>query len=169
MNPFEKTKLGLRYFPIAPVVMRYKNLPITAYVARYQNKLLREALRLIVGNEHMSALVLVMLLAFRTRKNTGFVAGGSWDFAMAITDRYRKLGGSLRLKARVASIQVRATAPRRAYAPAAISCRRTRWFRAPTATPPSSKCWTANFWTAKSGFFTSIAGLFRPSCRFRLA
>ena len=50
--------------------------------------------RLIVGNEDMSALVLVMLLAFRTRNNTGFVAGGSWDFAMAIADRYTRLGGT---------------------------------------------------------------------------
>ena len=54
----------------------------------------------------MSALVLVMVLAFRTRNNTGFVAGGSWDFAMAIADRYHRLGGNLRYKARVASVIV---------------------------------------------------------------
>jgi phytoene dehydrogenase-like protein len=106
MSVFEKTRLGLRYLPIAPVVFRYKNMPITAYAARYKNKVLREALQIIVGNEHMSALVLVMLLAFRTRKNTGFVAGGSWDFSMAIADRYKKLGGSLRLNTRVASVVV---------------------------------------------------------------
>ena len=106
MNPFEKTKLGLRYLFMVPAVMRYKNLPITAYVARYKNKILREALQTIVGNEHMSALVLVMLLAFRTRNNTGFVAGGSWDFAMAIADRYKGLGGTLRLNTRVASVSV---------------------------------------------------------------
>lgn len=113
MNPLEKIRLGWLYFPIAPVVFRYKNLSITRYAARYRNKTLREALELIVGNEHMSALVLVMLLAFRTKRNTGFVAGGSWDFAMAIADRYRRLGGTLRLNCRVASVQVtngRATA-----------------------------------------------------------
>ena len=54
----------------------------------------------------MSALVLVMVLAFRTRNNTGFVAGGSWDFAMAIADRYTRLGGTMRYKARVASVNV---------------------------------------------------------------
>jgi phytoene dehydrogenase-like protein len=63
-------------------------------------------LQLIVGNEDMSALVLVMLLAFRTRNNTGFVAGGSWDFAMAIADRYTKLGGTVRYNARAASVKV---------------------------------------------------------------
>jgi phytoene dehydrogenase-like protein len=106
MTPFEKMKLGLRYLPMVPTIFRYKNLPITTYVARYKNKFLREALQLIAGNEDMSALVLVMLLAFRTRNNTGFVAGGSWDFAMAIANRYTRLGGSLRNRTRVTSVKV---------------------------------------------------------------
>ncbi|HEX9048569.1 MAG TPA: NAD(P)/FAD-dependent oxidoreductase [Verrucomicrobiae bacterium] len=106
MNPWDKTRLGLKYLPLVRVVMRYKNLPITDYAARYQNPQLREILRLIVGNDEMSALVLVMLLAFRTQSNTGFVAGGSWDFAMAIAERFTKLGGRLRLNARVASVRV---------------------------------------------------------------
>jgi len=106
MTLFEKMKLGLRYLPMAPAIFRYKNVPITTYVARYKNKFLRETLQLIVGSEDMSALVLVMLLAFRTRKNTGFVAGGSWDFAMAIADRYARLGGTVRYKTRVTSIKV---------------------------------------------------------------
>jgi len=106
LNIFEKTLLGLRYLPMAPAVFRYKNLLITDYVARYQNKRLREILQLIVGSEDMSALVLVMLLAFRTRRNTGFVAGGSWDFAMAIAERYKRLGGTLRVNTRVASVKV---------------------------------------------------------------
>jgi phytoene dehydrogenase-like protein len=106
MNMFEKTRLAFRYFPIAPVFFRYKNLPITRYAARFKNKLLREAVQIIVGNEDMSALVLVMLLAFRTQNNTGFVAGGSWDFAMAVADRYRRLGGSLRLNTRVSTVEV---------------------------------------------------------------
>jgi phytoene dehydrogenase-like protein len=106
MNPFEKTRLGLRYLPMVPVVFRYKNLPITQYVVRYKNQRLREALLVLTGNHDMSALVLVMLLAFRTRRNTGFVAGGSWDFAMAIAKRYQELGGSLRLNTRVASVTV---------------------------------------------------------------
>jgi phytoene dehydrogenase-like protein len=106
MTPFEKIRIGLRYLPLARTILRYKNLPITTYLARYQNKFLREALQLIVGNEAMSALVLVMLLAFRTRNNTGFVAGGSWDFAMAIADRYARLGGTVRFKTRATSIKV---------------------------------------------------------------
>jgi phytoene dehydrogenase-like protein len=106
MTLFEKIKLGLRYLPMVPTIFRYKNLSITAYVARYKNKFLREALQIIAGSEDMSALVLVMVLAFRTRNNTGFVAGGSWDFAMAIADRYAKLGGTVRYRTKVTSIKV---------------------------------------------------------------
>jgi len=106
MTHRQKMRLGLRYLPMLPVILRWKNLPITTYLARYKNDFLREALKAIASNEHMSALVLVMLLEFRTRNNTGFVAGGSWDFAMAIADRYTRLGGTVRYKARVASVIV---------------------------------------------------------------
>lgn len=106
MHPFAKARLGLDILPMVPAIMRYKNLPITRYVTRYQNKFMRQALQLIVGNKDMSALVLVMLLAFRTRNNTGFVAGGSWDFAMAIAERYAKLGGTVRYKSKVISVKV---------------------------------------------------------------
>jgi len=106
MHPFAKTRLGLSILPMVPTILRYKSLPIPDYVARFKNKFLREALQLIVGNEDMSALVLVMLLAFRTRNNTGFIAGGSWDFAMAIADRYAKLGGTVRYKTRATGIKV---------------------------------------------------------------
>jgi phytoene dehydrogenase-like protein len=106
MTHFEKMRTGLRYLPMVPVILKWKNLPITTYLARYRNDFLREALMAIASNERMSALVLVMVLAFRTRNNTGFVAGGSWDFAMAIADRYARLGGVVRYGARVVSVQV---------------------------------------------------------------
>jgi len=106
MTHREKMRTGLRYLPMLPVILRWKNRPITSYLACYKNDFLREALKAIASNEHMSALVLVMVLAFRTRNNCGFVAGGSWDFAMAIANRYTRLGGTVRYKARVASVIV---------------------------------------------------------------
>jgi phytoene dehydrogenase-like protein len=106
MTHYEKMRTGLRYLPMVPVVFRWKNLPITTYLARYKNNFLREVLKVIAGDEQMSALVLVTVLAFRTRHNTGFVAGGSRDFAMAIANRYTRLGGTLRYAARVTSVKV---------------------------------------------------------------
>jgi phytoene dehydrogenase-like protein len=107
MSPREKMRTGLRYLPMMPVVFRWKNLPMATYLARYKSDFLRETLKAIAGNEQMSALVLVMVLAFRTRNNTGFVAGGSWDFAMSIADRYARLGGAVRYNTKAVSIQVK--------------------------------------------------------------
>ncbi len=100
----ERMRTGLRYLPMVAIVLRWKSLSVADYVARYKNSFLRRILQVIAGDEHMSALVLVMVLAFRTRKDTGFVAGGSWDFAMAIADRYQRLGGAVRYNARVTGI-----------------------------------------------------------------
>ncbi len=106
MTPLEKMKTGLRYLPMLPVVARWKNLPVTTYLARYQNPFLREALLAMAGDQRVSALVLVMLLAFRSGNNTGFVIGGSRAFAQALAERYARLGGRVRLNARVASVMV---------------------------------------------------------------
>jgi phytoene dehydrogenase-like protein len=106
--PFrERIPLGMRYLPIVPIVLRWKNLSLGDYLKRYQNPFLRRVLKLIAGSEDMSALVLVMVLAFRSRADTAFVAGGSWDFAMAIAARYEKLGGAFRYNTRVTRIQTR--------------------------------------------------------------
>jgi phytoene dehydrogenase-like protein len=47
-----------------------------------------------------------MVLALRSRKNTGYVAGGSRALAQAITDRYVGLGGTLRYNTPVVSVMV---------------------------------------------------------------
>jgi phytoene dehydrogenase-like protein len=106
MTPLQKMRTGLRYLPMVPVILRWKNLTLPIYLARYRNDFLRETLMAIAGNERMSALVLVMVLAFRTRQNTGFVTGGSLAFAAGIADRYARLGGIVRYQSRVVSINV---------------------------------------------------------------
>jgi phytoene dehydrogenase-like protein len=106
MTPFERLKTGLSYLPILPVVARWKNVPVSTYLARYRNPFLREALMAVAGDARVSALALVMLLAFRCGNNTGFVVGGSRAFAQSLADRYANLGGRVRLNARVASILV---------------------------------------------------------------
>jgi phytoene dehydrogenase-like protein len=107
----DRIREGLRYLPIVPIVMRWKNLLLGDYLKRYKNDFLRKTLRMITGSEEMSALVLPMVLAFRSRKDTGFVAGGSWDFAMAIADRYQRLGGVFRYNTKVTRIPTENNCP----------------------------------------------------------
>jgi len=102
----DRIREGLHYLPIVPIVLRWKNLTLGEYLKRYQNDFVRKTLRVMTGTEDMSALVLVMVLAFRARADTGFVAGGSWDFAMAVADRYQRLGGVFRYNAKVTRIHV---------------------------------------------------------------
>lgn len=101
----DRIREGLRYLPIVPVVLRWKNMSLGDYLRRYKNDFLKKTLQVITGNEQMSALVLPMVLAFRARNDTGFVAGGSWDFAISIAERYERLGGVFRFGAKVTAIQ----------------------------------------------------------------
>jgi phytoene dehydrogenase-like protein len=106
MTQIEKMRLGMRYLPMLPVILKWKGAPVGRYLAKYRNGFLRETLMALAGDERMSALVLVMLLAFRSRKNTGFVVGGSRAFAEAIADRYARLGGVIRYDTPVVSVRV---------------------------------------------------------------
>jgi phytoene dehydrogenase-like protein len=108
MNPFERTRLLFRYLPMLLTLAKWKNIGMDAYFARYQNPFLRESLRAIAGDGRMSALVLVMVLAFRSCNNAGYVAGGSRAFAEAIAARYTGLGGIIRYNTRVVSVSVQA-------------------------------------------------------------
>jgi phytoene dehydrogenase-like protein len=111
-NPLElmsgpaKLKLLFRYLPMLTVVLAWKNLKLADYLASYRSQLLREALLAAAGDERLSALVLVMVLALRSGKNAGCVAGGSRAFSAAIAGRYARLGGVLRLNTRVAAVTV---------------------------------------------------------------
>ncbi len=128
MTGLEKTRLLLRYLPLLLTVATWMNVGVTAYLAAYRNPFLREALMAVAGDNRMSALVLVMVLAWRS--HAGYVAGGSRAFAEAIASRYTRLGGVMRCNVQVVSVTVedgRATGVRCAdgtAAPAAtvVSC-----------------------------------------------
>jgi phytoene dehydrogenase-like protein len=106
MSGLEKMKLLVRYFPMLFTIVRWKRRDVAAYLAAYRNPFLREALMVVAGDARMSALVLVMVLGFRSRNNAGYVVGGSRAFAQAIADRYARLGGVLHYGAQVESVTV---------------------------------------------------------------
>jgi phytoene dehydrogenase-like protein len=106
MSGLEKTKLLVGYFPMLLTLARWKNREFAAYLEAYRNPFLRQALLAVVGDARMSALVLVMVLGWRSRKNAGYVAGGSRAFANAMVGRYARLGGVLHCNTRVTAVTV---------------------------------------------------------------
>ena len=80
---------------MVPAMLRYKNPPITTYAARSKTRACARRSKSSWATE-MSALVLVMLLAFRTRNKPvcGRRLVGFWD---GHRRPLRGLGGTLRL------------------------------------------------------------------------
>jgi phytoene dehydrogenase-like protein len=106
MNGFEKLKLLIGYRPMLFTIGKWKNRKLGAYLSRYHSPFVREALMAVAGDPRMSALVLVMVLAFRSRRNAGYVLGGSKALSESIAERFLRLGGSIRYNAEVTSILV---------------------------------------------------------------
>jgi phytoene dehydrogenase-like protein len=106
MTARDKTQMLFHFFPMLFTLATWKNRGVASYVAAYRNPFLREVLMAVAGHPHMSALVLVMVLGWRARKNAGYVAGGSRAFTQGIAGRYARLGGVMRYNARVTSVTV---------------------------------------------------------------
>ena len=106
MSAIEKTRVLIRYWPMLLTLGRWKGRGFADYVAGYRSPFLREALTIIVGDSRMSALVLVMVLGWRAKRNTGYLVGGSRAFSQGIAARYTRLGGVLRYNTNVSSVVV---------------------------------------------------------------
>jgi phytoene dehydrogenase-like protein len=95
----------LRTLPYLPLLRRWSTLSCAEYGKRFTHPLLRSFFG---GGETggLSALALVFSLAWMSRRNAGYAIGGSQAIIRPIVDNIRRLGGRLRLGARVESIRV---------------------------------------------------------------
>lgn len=74
---------------------------------RLKNEWLRTNLNRAMGDGAFSAIAFLMTLAWFSNNNAGYPLGGSLPFAQRMAERYRQLGGELRLKTRVEKILVK--------------------------------------------------------------
>ena len=117
MTVREKMQMMRQYLPMLWTVGTWMRLPVADYAARYRSPFLREVVMALAGHPHMSSLVLLMVLGWRSRRNAGSIVGGSRVFTQGVAARYERLGGVFRFNAPVASVVVendRATGVRRA-------------------------------------------------------
>jgi phytoene dehydrogenase-like protein len=93
----------MRTVPFMPLLREWSGMSCDQYSRRYSHPLLRS---LFAREDELAALAFVFSLAWMSRRNAGYPIGGSRAVIQAIADRFRSLGGRLRVNAEVDRIQV---------------------------------------------------------------
>jgi phytoene dehydrogenase-like protein len=103
MRARDMVRLAPKMLPWMGPMRRWGKLSIEQLIARFQEPLVRDALRSLWPAES-GALFLVSTLAWLHAGNAGYPIGGSLPMARNLEQRYTDLGGEIRYKARVAEI-----------------------------------------------------------------
>ena len=103
MRRRDVVRMGPQMLPWMGPMRRWGKLSIEQLVERFQDPLLREALRSLWLPE-MGAMSLVATFAWLHAGNAGYPIGGSLPMARNLEKRYTQLGGEIRYGARVAEI-----------------------------------------------------------------
>ncbi|TIO75078.1 NAD(P)/FAD-dependent oxidoreductase [Mesorhizobium sp.] len=95
----------LRLIPKLPLLQHWASISAAEYGKRFEHELIR---RFIVdgATSGMSVIALVFMFAWMSRKNAGYPIGGSRAVVRLIVERFRALGGTLRLMAKADEILV---------------------------------------------------------------
>lgn len=113
-DPPELRKLSktfASFFSMLPIIvlfMKYGKKSCANYFKslNFRNESLRYFFDNMYGKRDFSALAFIMMFAWFNQKNAGYLIGGSLPMTQRMTDRYLKLGGKLRTRARAAKIVV---------------------------------------------------------------
>ena len=96
--------------PLIGTFRKYGKTTIQEFAARFQDPFLREAVRMSIDGPGwpMPRFPMVGLAGFYTSavSEAGVPVGGSQQVALTIAERFKKLGGEMRLKARVADVLI---------------------------------------------------------------
>lgn len=97
----------LRDVPALPLVKRLQNISGSTYASRFSDPLLR-AFFANGDIGKMSALAMILSLAWMSERNAGYCIGGSQALIRAIEEKIAALGGTVRCNARVERVLVEA-------------------------------------------------------------
>jgi phytoene dehydrogenase-like protein len=95
----------LRMIPKLPLLQRWAGMSAAEYGGRFQNDLLRRFFTH-SATADMAAIALVFMFAWMSARNAGYAIGGAKAIIDPIAERFRALGGTLRLMARADRILV---------------------------------------------------------------
>ncbi|QKT03004.1 NAD(P)/FAD-dependent oxidoreductase [Ectothiorhodospiraceae bacterium 2226] len=100
-----KGATALRMVPYLPLLRRWSGMSLGDYGRRFKHPLLR-AFFANAATPELSAVALVFALAWMSERDAGYPIGGSQAVIRPIVDNLQRLGGHLRLGARVERILV---------------------------------------------------------------
>src|SRR5581483_10126725 len=103
-EPDEPVLSLLRSLPALPLLREFSRLSIQDYGRRFTHPLLRQFFEGQLAE--LSAIALVFSLAWMSNRNAGYAIGGSQAIIRLIADNLARLGGHLRLGAKVHKILV---------------------------------------------------------------
>jgi phytoene dehydrogenase-like protein len=110
-SPLEQVKMGFSMMPFLAILFKYGKITAEAYVERFKDPFLRQALTAfahINGSWGVPVAGLMYMPAAMHIRDGGYPLGGSLEFAQSIERRYIDLGGGINYKARVEKILVEA-------------------------------------------------------------
>ncbi len=109
-SPFAVVGMYFRLLPLLGTFGRYGKQTVQEFAARFSDPFLREAVRLFIDGPGwpMPRFPMVGLAGFLKSgvSEAGVPLGGSQQVAFTIAERFRKLGGELRLKTRGTGLEV---------------------------------------------------------------
>jgi phytoene dehydrogenase-like protein len=97
---------AVRLLPAVPSLVRWLGLTWPELAARFSDRFVRDAIRLIFDLPGFPALGGLMALGWLHARDAGYPIGGSLALAQAIEQRYRELGGQISYGARVDQVIV---------------------------------------------------------------
>jgi phytoene dehydrogenase-like protein len=103
---FDMMKFVVNAGPYIGMIRKWSRISIGEYAGRFSNPLLAQTIRNMFVPE-MSALFMLMTLAWFHRKSAGYPLGGSLKFAQMIESKYKALGGKIHYGKKVEEIVTR--------------------------------------------------------------
>jgi phytoene dehydrogenase-like protein len=97
-------RAAISLIPMMAAYSRVKKMTMAEYGARFTDPLLRRFFG--SGLNDMSAMAILMSLAWMNNKNAAYPIGGSWAFIKPIEENFLALGGRIRFQAAVKTITV---------------------------------------------------------------
>jgi len=93
-GPLDNLKMMAKMGPLMSEYQKWSKLTMKDFALRFQNPILREAWQTLWGPD-MSSFFMLITLGYMSRKNAGYIVGGSLELALAMEKRYYDLGGKI--------------------------------------------------------------------------